>query len=323
MEKTSKIFVAGHRGLVGSSVYKQLVDQGYSNVLVKTRDELDLIDYTQVERFYQTHLPEYVFVCAAKVGGIAANNNFPADFIHQNLMIQNHLIHLAYKYKVKRLVFLGSSCIYPKFSEQPIKEESLLTGPLEPTNRPYALAKISGIEMCWSYNRQYNTQFTALMPTNLYGKNDNFNLETSHVIPALIRKVYTAKVMNQPNMTAWGTGSPRREFLHVNDLAKAMIHVMRLTQDKYNEILNQPFGPFLNAGTGEDIQIKELITLIRSVVGYKGDIIWDTTKPDGTPRKLLDTSRINRLGWAPTIDLKVGLEEIVTAIENREINLGL
>lgn len=299
MEKTSKIFVAGHRGLVGSAIARALEAAGYTNVIKKTRSELDLLDQKAVADFFAAEKPAYVFDAAAKVGGILANKEHPAEFIHQNLVIQNNIIHNAYLSGVKKLVFLGSSCIYPKLSPQPIKEEYLLTGPLEPTNDAYAIAKIAGIMMCQSYNKQYGTNFISLMPTNLYGPNDNFDLESSHVLPALIRKFHEAKENGTPNVTLWGTGSPMREFLHVDDLADAAVFLMN----------NYDGSEIVNVGTGEDVTIKELAELIRDTVGYKGELLWDTDKPDGTPRKLLDVSRLHKLGWRHRLELQRGIKD--------------
>ena len=298
MEKDSRIYVAGHNGLVGSAIYRKLQQEGYANIICRTHKELDLCNQAAVEDFFKQERPEYVFLAAAKVGGIMANNTYPAEFIYINLAIEVNVIHCAYKYGVKKLLFLGSSCIYPKHSPQPIKEEYLLTGALEPTNEPYAIAKIAGIKMCQSYNRQYGTNFISTMPTNLYGPGDNFDLETSHVLPALIRKFHEAK-LSGTSVTLWGTGTPRREFLYVDDLADACLFLM----DNYdgNEIIN--------VGVGKDISIKELAELISDVVGYKGEIIYDTSKPDGMPVKRLDVSRINSLGWYAKTSLKEGIEK--------------
>jgi len=306
MEKNAKIFVAGHRGLVGSALVRNLQSKGYTNLLLRTHAELDLTRQAEVEAFFEQEKPEYVFLSAAKVGGIMANNTQPAEFIYINLQIQNNIIHSAYKSGVKKLLFLGSSCIYPKMAEQPMKEESLLTGLLEPTNEPYALAKISGIKMCQSYNRQYGTNFIAVMPTNLYGPEDNFELTGSHVLPALIRKFHEAKISGAPTVTAWGTGSPRREFLYVDDMADGCVFMM----EHYNPTKEEnEKGPiFMNLGTGEDITIKELTEMVKETTGFTGEIIWDTTKPDGTPRKLLDMSRLHNLGWKHKVDLKQGIE---------------
>lgn len=299
MEKTSKIFVAGHRGLVGSAIVRALEAAGYTNIIRKNRAELDLLDQKAVADFFATEKPEYVFDAAAKVGGILANKEHPAEFIYQNLVIQNNIIHNAYWNGVKKLVFLGSSCIYPKLATQPIKEEYLLTGSLEPTNDAYAIAKIAGIMMCQSYNKQYGTNFISLMPTNLYGPKDNFDLTSSHVLPAMIRKFHEAKVNNSPSVPLWGTGSPMREFLHVDDLADAAVYLMN----------NYDGSEIVNVGTGEDVTIKELAELIRDTVGYTGELDWDTTKPDGTPRKLLDVSRLHSLGWKHKIPLPEGVKD--------------
>ncbi|WP_026104936.1 GDP-L-fucose synthase [Halalkalibacterium ligniniphilum] len=299
MERHNKIYVAGHRGLVGSALKRELEKQGYNNIVVRTSEELDLRDQKQVESFFKVEKPEYVFLAAAKVGGIQANNKYPADFIYDNLAIQNNIIHQSYIGGVKKLLFLGSSCIYPKFSKQPMKEEYLLKGELEPTNEPYAIAKIAGIKMCQSYNRQYGTQFISVMPTNLYGENDNFDLNNSHVLPALIRKFHEAKVENNPSVEIWGTGLPKREFLHADDLANACVYLMNTYHG--NE--------FVNIGTGTDITIKELALTIKEVVGFEGELTFDESKPDGTPRKLLDVSTLKKLGWKATIDLKTGIQQ--------------
>ena len=297
MGKSSKIYVAGHRGLVGSAIYRRLIQEGYTNVVVRARQELDLTQAADVDRFFAEERPEYVFLAAAKVGGILANNTYPGDFIRENLAIQLNVIDAAKRYGVKKLVFLGSSCIYPKHAPQPIKEEYLMTGPLEPTNEPYAVAKIAGIVMCQAYNRQYGTNFISLMPTNLYGPGDNFDLETSHVLPALIRKFHEAKVNSSPTVTVWGTGTPRREFLHVDDMADAAVFLMN----------NYDSGEIINVGTGEDVSIRELAELIARIVGFQGELVFDTSKPDGTPRKLLDVSRLHALGWRAKISLEEGI----------------
>lgn len=299
MRKDAKIYVAGHRGLVGSAILRKLQADGYTNLVYRTSQELDLRDRNQVDRFFEEEKPEYVFLAAAKVGGIVANNEYPADFIRDNLMIQTNVIDAAYRNGVKKLLFLGSTCIYPKFAPQPLKEEYLLTGELEPTNEPYAIAKIAGIKMCQSYNRQYGTKYISVMPTNLYGPNDNFDLHTSHVLPALIRKFHEAKVNNAPYVEVWGTGTPRREFLYSDDLADACVFLMNNYEE--NEIIN--------VGVGEDISIKELAEKIKNIVGYQGEIKFDTTKPDGTPRKLVDVSKINALGWKASISLDEGLQK--------------
>ena len=299
MNKESKIFVAGHRGLVGSAILRKLQGEGYTNLVTRTRAELDLRDQAAVNRFFEEEHPEYVFLAAAKVGGILANSTYPADFIRDNLQIQTNVIDAAYRSGVKKLLFLGSSCIYPKFAPQPMKEEHLLTGPLEPTNEWYAVAKIAGIKMAQAYRRQYGFNAISLMPTNLYGPGDNFDLETSHVIPALIRKFHEAKVERKTHVVVWGTGKPRREFLHVDDLADAALFLMQ----------NYDGEEIINVGVGEDVSIRELAELIRDVVGYEGEIVFDTTKPDGTPRKLLDVSRLHALGWRARISLREGLEQ--------------
>jgi len=299
MEKNSKIYVAGHRGLVGSAIVRALQGRGFNNLVLKTHQELDLLDQSAVKKFFEQEKPEYVFLAAAKVGGIMANKTFPADFIYNNLSIETNVIHNAYAHGVKKLLFLGSSCIYPKLCPQPIKEEYLLTSELEPTNKAYALAKIAGIVMCQSYNEQYGTNFISLMPTNLYGPNDNFDLENSHVLPALVRKFHEAKVKNEPQVVMWGTGGAQREFLYVDDLAKASLFLI----ENYHD------SAIINVGTEEDVTIKELAEKVRAVVGYEGEIVWDTTKPDGTPRKLLDVSKLHSLGWKHSINLEAGLEE--------------
>ena len=298
MEKNAKIYVAGHRGLVGSAIVRNLESKGYTDIIVRTREELNLLDTKQVADFFSQEKPEYVFLAGAKVGGIKANEDYPADFIYQNLQIQNNIIHNAYKNNVKKLLFLGSSCIYPRDCTQPIKEEYLLTGPLEKTNEAYAIAKIAGIKMCQSYNKQYGTRFISVMPTNLYGPNDNFNLTSSHVLPALLRKFHDAKIHNEKEVVMWGTGSPMREFLYVDDLADACVHLMQ----------NYVGDEIVNIGTGEDVAIRELAEIIKKIVGFQGEIVNDTTKPDGTPRKLLDVSKLHNLGWKHKTDLKDGIK---------------
>lgn len=300
MEKESKIYVAGHRGLVGSALKRKLESKGYTNIVFLTHKELDLTNQQAVNEFYEQEKPEYTFLAAAKVGGILANSTYAAEFIYENLMIESNIIHASYKYGVKKLLFLGSSCIYPKFAPQPLKEEHLLTGPLEETNEAYAIAKIAGIRLCKHYNQQYGTNFISVMPTNLYGPNDNFDLETSHVMPALIRKFHEAKVNNDPEVAVWGTGKPLREFMHVDDMADACVYLME--NYDYSEI-----GEFVNIGTGEDISIKGLVELIKEIVGFEGKTRYDTTKPDGTPRKLMDVSRLSGLGWEAKISLKDGI----------------
>jgi len=320
MNKHAKIYVAGHRGLVGSALVRQLQAQGYSNLLTRTHAELDLTDQDAVATFFAAEKPDYVFLAAAKVGGIHANNTYPAAFIHDNLLIQNNVIHQSYVSGVKRLLFLGSSCIYPRDCPQPIKEEYLLTGPLEPTNRPYALAKISGIEMCWSYNRQYGTQYLAAMPTNLYGPGDNYHPENSHVIPALIRKFHEAKINGADTVTIWGTGTPKREFLYSDDMAAGCLFIMNLPDAIYQPLLaanrNDGLPPLLNLGSGDDLTIAHLGQLVKEVTAYDGRIIFDTTKPDGTMRKLMDSSRLNQLGWQPAVDLKTGLARAYADFKN-------
>lgn len=300
MNKNSKIYVAGHRGLVGSAIVRNLEERGYTNIICRTHKELDLTRQADVEKFFAEEKPEYVFLAAAKVGGIHANNTRPAEFIYENLMIESNIIHSAYKYGVKKLLFLGSSCIYPKFANQPIKEEYLLTGELEPTNEAYAIAKITGIELCKFYRRQYGRDFISAMPTNLYGINDNFDLETSHVLPALIRKFHEAKINNQEEVVMWGTGKPLREFMYVDDLADALVHLMVNYSDEIH----------VNMGTGKDLSIGELAQIVKEVVGYEGKIVNDLSKPDGTPRKLLDVSRLEATGWKYKTELREGIEKV-------------
>jgi len=308
MNKEAKIFVAGSHGLVGSALVRRLRAGGYLNLLTPEIKELDLIDQKTVADFFSARKPDYVFLAAAKVGGIHANNTYPADFIYLNLMIQSNVIHQAYLHGVKRLLFLGSSCIYPKLAPQPMKEEYLLTGLLESTNEPYAVAKIAGIKMCESYNRQYDTKFIAVMPTNLYGPGDNFHPENSHVLPALIRRFHEAKETDSPEVVVWGTGTPKREFLFVDDMADGCVHLMELNETALAEhLLNYPKPCFVNLGTGVDVTIRELAETIRSVVGYKGKLTFDSTKPDGTPRKLQDVSRMEALGWKANVTLSEGI----------------
>ena len=297
MNKSDKIFVAGHRGMVGSAIVRKLKMDGYNNILVRNSKELDLRNQLHVEDFFLSEKPDYVFLAAAKVGGILANNTYKASFMYDNLSIQNNVIHAAYKNHIKKLLFLGSSCIYPKFADQPISEESLLTSELEPTNEPYAIAKIAGLKMCQFYREQYDCNFISLMPTNLYGPNDNFDLKNSHVLPALLRKFHEAKINKNSSVMLWGTGNPLREFLHVNDLAKACIHFML----SYNE--KSP----VNIGTGKDISIHDLATEIKKIVGFEGEIKWDKNKPDGTPRKLLDVTKAKQFGWESSITLLDGI----------------
>lgn len=318
MEKNSKIFVAGHRGLVGSAIVRKLKNEGYDNLVLKTRQELDLRDKKAVESFFKTEQPEYVFLAAAKVGGIQANNTYPADFIIQNIEIETNVITSALQVGVKRLLFLGSSCIYPRECPQPIKEEYLLTGQLEPTNEPYAIAKIAGIKMCESINRQHGTDFRSLMPTNLYGPGDNFHPENSHVIPGLLRRFHEAKVRGDKYVNVWGSGRPRREFMHVDDLASACVYIMNLDKDIYDNF-TQPMLSHVNVGVGKDCSIKELAETIAEVVGFDGEICFDTSKPDGTPQKLLDISRISALGWSAKISLEEGLKHTYQwFLENKE-----
>lgn len=300
METTAKIYIAGHRGMVGSAIMRNLVKKGFTNIITRTSAELDLRNSQQVADFFAKEKPEYVFLAAAKVGGIQANNTFRADFIYENLMIQNNVIHNSYLNKVTKLMFLGSSCIYPKLAPQPLKEEYLLTGLLEETNEPYAIAKIAGIKMCESYKRQYGCNFISVMPTNMYGPNDSYNLNNSHVLPALIRKFHDAKENNLPFVEMWGTGTPMREFLHADDLGDACVFLM----NTYNE------EKFVNIGSGTDLTIKDLALLIKDIVGYKGDIKHDLSKPDGTPRKLMDVSYLHSLGWKHKIELPEGIKQV-------------
>ena len=307
MEKQSRIFVAGHRGLVGSALCRGLEQRGYSNLLLRMHDELDLADRQAVRSFFDRENPEYVFLAAARVGGILANDTYPADFIRDNLEIQTNVIDASYRSGVERLLFLGSSCIYPKLAPQPIKEEYLLTGPLEPTNRPYALAKIAGVEMCWSYNRQYGTRFLAAMPTNLYGPGDNFDPKVSHVLPALMRKAIEARRAGEHRLVVWGTGKPRREFLYSDDLADACIHLLNLPEPAFSRLLNRNEAPLINIGMGEDLTVRELAELVAQVLEFDCEIVFDTTRPDGTPQKLLDVSRIHALGWKASTDQAEGI----------------
>jgi GDP-L-fucose synthase len=307
MDKDSKIYIAGHRGLVGSALLRQFSARGYHNLVLRTHDELELRDQADVKSFFIKEKPEYVVLAAAKVGGIHANNTYPAEFIYDNLVIQSNVIHSAWQNNVSRLLFLGSSCIYPKEAPQPLTEECLLTGPLESTNRPYALAKIAGIEMCWSYNRQYGTKYVAVMPTNLYGPNDNYDLNNSHVMPALIRKMHEAKQSDSREVVVWGTGTPRREFLYSEDMADASLYLLEQPEDKLAGLFNNDQPPLVNIGCGEDLTIRELAEMVAEVVGYKGRLVFDTSKPDGTMRKVLDVKRINSLGWKHKMRLKEGI----------------
>jgi len=305
----SSIFIAGHRGLVGSALVRCLEAKGFTNIIKRTHAELDLMDQAAVQAFFEQVRPEYVFLAAAKVGGIQANSMYPAEFIHQNIIVQDNVIHQAWQTGVKRLLFLGSSCIYPRDCPQPMKEEYLLTGPLESTNRPYAVAKIAGIETCWAYNRQYNTKYLSVMPTNLYGPGDNYDLQNSHVLPALIRKMHEALIGNKKTMVAWGTGAPRREFLYSDDMADACVYLMSLDEISFSQFLQDDVPPLVNIGCGKDLTIRELVTLVKDVVGFKGVIEWDSTKPDGTPRKLLDVSRLFAQGWQPQTELVEGIKK--------------
>ena len=307
MEKSAKIYIAGHRGMVGSAIKRKLNAEGYHNIIHRTSSELDLRNQDLVNKFFDAEKPDYVILAAAKVGGIYANNNYRAEFIYDNLMMEANIINASYLNKVKKLLFLGSSCIYPKMAPQPIKEEYLNTGYLEPTNQPYAIAKIAGIEMCESYRAQYGCNFISAMPTNLYGKNDNYHPENSHVLPALIRRIILAKKNNDPSVVIWGTGTPRREFMHVDDLADACYFLLH----NYNE------AGHVNIGWGEDVSIKELTYIIASEVGYTGALEFDTTKPDGTPRKLLDTTKINNLGWRPSIKLQEGIRRTIAEVKDK------
>ena len=300
MEKNAKIYVAGHRGLVGSAIVRKLEEEGYNNIVVKTHAELDLTRQKDVEDFFESEKPEFVFLSAAKVGGILANSTYPAEFIYNNLMIETNIIHSAYKVGVKKLLFLGSSCIYPKFAEQPIKEEYLLTGSLEETNEAYAIAKITGIELCKFYRRQYGCDFISAMPTNMYGLNDNFDLNSSHVMPALIRKFHEAKINGDKEVVMWGTGKPKREFLYSDDLAAALLFLMNNYSDEIH----------INVGTGEDVEIGELANIIKKVVGFNGEIVNDLSKPDGTPRKVMDVSKLNNMGWKHRVELENGIRNV-------------
>ncbi len=307
MIQSDKIYIAGHRGLVGSALIRNLQSRGYDNLLTRSHAELDLTDQSAVNAFFRSEKPDYVFLAAAKVGGIHANNSYPAEFIRDNLAIQTNVIHAAYENGVKRLLFLGSSCIYPRDCPQPMKEEHLLTGPLESTNRPYAVAKIAGIEMCWSYNRQHGTRYLAVMPTNLYGPGDNYHPENSHVIPGLIRRFHEAKERGEERVIVWGTGTPRREFLYSDDMADACIYLMSLPDERYAVYLTEESAPLINIGSGEELTIRQLAEAVARTVGFEGILEFDPDKPDGTPRKLLDVSRLSSLGWKPGISLEQGL----------------
>jgi len=308
MDLKEKIYIAGHRGLVGSAIVRQLESRGFTNLLMRTHKELDLTNQAQVQTFFKQEKPDYVILAAAKVGGIHANNAYPADFIYQNMMIEANVINSAYENKVKRLLFLGSTCIYPKAVEQPMREDALLTNTLEPTNEPYALAKIAGIKLCESYNRQHGTDFRSVMPTNLYGINDNFHPENSHVIPALMRRFHEAKVNNDSEVVVWGTGNAMREFLYVDDMAEASLFVLELDEKTY-QANTKPMLSHINVGTGKDVTIREMAETMKEVVGFKGNLTFDTTKPDGSPRKLIDVSRLSNMGWKYSIDLEDGLKK--------------
>ena len=307
MDKNAKIYVAGHRGLAGSAIVRQLQQRGYDNLVLRTHAELELAEQAAVRDFFQRERPNYVFIAAAKVGGIVANNSYPAEFVHSNLAVQTNVLHESWKAGVKRLLFLGSSCIYPRDCPQPIKEEYLLTGPLEATNRPYAVAKIAGIEMCWSYNRQYGTRFLAAMPTNLYGPGDSYDLNNSHVLPALIRKMHEAKQRGDEEAVIWGTGTPKREFLYSEDMAEACVHLLELAPERFDELVSDTQPPLVNIGYGEDLSIAELARTVARVVGFGGKLRFDTSKPDGTPRKFLDSGKINALGWRPRTQFDEGI----------------
>jgi GDP-L-fucose synthase len=317
MHRESRIYIAGHRGLVGSAIHRELMRRGYHNILTRTHEELDLNDEVAVDAWFDDARPEFVFLAAAKVGGILANNSYPADFIRDNLVIQTNVIESSRNAGVQRLLFLGSSCIYPKLSPQPIKEEYLLTGPLEPTNRPYAIAKIAGIEMCWSYNRQYGTRYLAAMPTNLYGPGDNYDLANSHVLPALIRKTAQAKASGATEVVVWGTGRPRRELLYSDDLAQACCFLMNMDDTAFSSLLSEDEPPLINIGTGEDVTIRELAETVARVLGFDGRLAFDTSKPDGTPRKLMDVGRLHRLGWRHTVELEDGIRRAWDSVRDR------
>jgi GDP-L-fucose synthase len=319
MQADARIYVAGHRGLAGSALVRRLTGEGYRNLVTRTHAELELTDQTAVRKFFEKEKPAYVFVAAAKVGGILANNDYPAEFIQSNLAVQTNVIHEAWRNGVKRLLFLGSSCIYPRDCPQPIKEEYLLSGPLEFTNRAYAIAKIAGVEMCRSYNRQYGTRYLAAMPTNLYGPADNYDLGAAHVLPALLRKMHEAKMGDLERVSIWGTGTPRREFLYSDDMADACVMLMKLPEEKFDEVLRGPNDfPLINVGCGEDQTIADLARSVASVVGFRGALEFDASKPDGTPRKLLDVGRLERLGWSPRVDLKTGIAAAYQDFLSRE-----
>ena len=319
-----RIYVAGHRGMVGSAIVRHLEARGDHAIITRTKAQLDLTDQSAVRRFFETERPDEVYLAAARVGGIHANNTYPAEFIYSNLMVQNNVVHEAWRVGVQKLLFLGSSCIYPKMAEQPMNENALLTGKLEPTNEPYAIAKIAGIKMCESYNRQYGTDYRSVMPTNLYGPGDNYHPQNSHVLPAMLRRFHEAKLADAPVVVIWGTGKARREFLYVDDMASACVHVMALPRDQHAAQVS-PMEAHLNVGTGEDLTIGELATLVADVVGYRGRIETDPTKPDGAPRKLLDVSRINGIGWRATTPLRVGIgmayEDFLRSLQVEEVHV--
>ncbi|GLS26959.1 GDP-L-fucose synthase [Marinibactrum halimedae] len=322
MDKTANIYVAGHRGMVGSAIVRKLQTDGYHKIITRSHDELDLCRQADVRAFFSAESVDYVVLAAAKVGGIHANNSYPAEFIYQNLMMESNVIHEAYTSGVKNLLFLGSSCIYPKLADQPMIEAALLTGVLEPTNEPYAIAKIAGIKLCESYNRQYGTNYRSVMPTNLYGPNDNFHPENSHVIPAMMRRFHEAKLAGDSEVVVWGSGKPMREFLHVDDMAAASIHVMELDDESY-QANTEPMLSHINVGTGVDCTIRELAETMKKVVGFEGELVFDTTRPDGTPRKLMDVSRLKSLGWQASISLEGGLEDTYQWFLNNQSVEGL
>jgi GDP-L-fucose synthase len=317
MDADSRIYIAGHRGLVGSAIHRELFRRGYHNILTRNHEELDLCDEVAVDAFFSVEKPAFVFLAAAKVGGILANNSYPADFIRDNLIIQTNVIEASRNARVKRLLFLGSSCIYPKLCPQPIKEDYLLTGPLEPTNRPYAIAKIAGIEMCWSYNRQYGTRYLAAMPTNLYGPGDNYDLANSHVLPALIRKTAEARASGAKEVVVWGSGTPRRELLCSDDLAQACCFLMNLDEKRFGSLMMEDAPPLINIGTGEDVTIRELAETVARVLEFDGTLVFDASKPDGTPRKLMDVDRLHSLGWRHTTELEQGIRRTWDAVREQ------
>ncbi|HKD15354.1 MAG TPA: GDP-L-fucose synthase [Candidatus Angelobacter sp.] len=318
MNKQDKIFVAGHRGLVGSAIVRRLQTAGFTNLVTRSRAELDLLDQQAVRQFFSQERPDHVMLAAARVGGILANSIYSAEFIRENLLIQTHVIHEAYRHGVEHLLFLGSSCIYPRDCPQPIREEYFMTGPLEKTNSAYAAAKIAGVEMCHAYNRQYGTRYICTMPTNLYGREDNFDAQTSHVLAAMIRKFHEAKISGQP-VVLWGTGTPRREFLHVDDMADACVHIMTVPENHLSWLFSEDFPPLINIGCGQDLSIRELAASVAEVVGYRGRVEWDPSKPDGTPRKLLDISRLRRLTWEPRISLPAGIRHVYDWFQETEV----